>query len=49
MMRLFSTVWINGQREEAQTLWRNAQKIEPNNETLKAVMLRHQVPLGALP
>ncbi|MBX7228063.1 MAG: tetratricopeptide repeat protein [Burkholderiaceae bacterium] len=46
---LGEVLWINGQREEAQTLWRNAQKIEPNNETLKAVMLRHQVPLGALP
>ena len=40
---LGEVLWVNGQQEEAQKLWRNAQKIEPNNETLKAVMLRHQV------
>lgn len=40
---LGEVLWVNGQRDEAQQLWRNAQKNEPHNETLRAVMLRLHV------
>ena len=40
---LGEVLWVNGQRDEAQQLWRKAQKNEPHNETLRGVMLRLQV------
>ncbi|MBI1892433.1 MAG: tetratricopeptide repeat protein [Burkholderiales bacterium] len=42
---LGEVLWVNGKKEEAQKLWRDAKSKDPQNDTLKSTLLRLQVSL----
>lgn len=39
-VHLGEVLWIKGQKEDAQRLWRDASKKDPQNDTLKSTLAR---------
>ena len=42
---LGEVLWVKGQKDDAQKLWRDAKSKDPQNDTLKSTLVRLQVRL----